>query len=205
MKPTSELRSWIRILGLNVKSTHAIARDGYAGVRAAPYYSQQEMEKMVTEAQESFNARHSKHWFTRIRDGRSYAQDLTARLFALPGSLVNRLGALLDTRHSATNKSQYVRREWKVVFMDPMENPIGGEVTQDHCRPGKSDAGFMRQRHSSYRDCAPMQKWLLVIRGQVTLTSEDGFAAFDTFSNPWLKTDQRLHIDRGVRVKSARH
>ena len=67
----------------------------------------------------------------RISNRSSYIDDLTTRLFTLSGYLVNRFGALLDTRYSATNKSQFVRRKWKVVFIRPMENVISGRVAQN--------------------------------------------------------------------------
>lgn len=200
VRPSNELRSKTRFLGVDVKSTYVVARDGYTGVRAVPYYTQEELAQLATTAQEAYNSGRSKYWCTKIKHRRSYAQDLSARLFALPGSLSNRLGALLDTRHSATNKSQYARREWKVVYIKLVENPIAGEAaaTQD---PSKH-----RHQNPEKKNDAAMQKWLLIVRGQVTRTSEDGFVAFDTSSNPWLKTDERVRQEKGdSRVKSAGH
>ncbi|KAK7745195.1 hypothetical protein SLS62_009908 [Diatrype stigma] len=196
---SSELRSKTRFLGIDVKKTFVIAKDGYTGVRAVPYYTQEELANMVASAQKAHDASHSTKLCPSARKRRSYAQDLAERLFALPGALANKLGALLDTRHSATNKSQYTRREWKVVFMKPIENPIAGEVTRNNV---PSLSYHTHQSHT--KKGSTMQKWLLIVRGQVTQTSEDGFVAFDTASNPWLRVDERLHREkRYSRVKSA--
>lgn len=199
VNPSSELRSKTRVFGIDVKNTYAIAKDGYTGVRAVPYYKQDELAHMVASAHKAYDASHSTKLCPKIKKRRSYAQDLSERLFALPGSLANKLGALLDTRHSATNKSPYTRREWKVVFMKPMETPIAGEVTQNNAQSPSIDT---HQSHT--KKVSPMQKWLLIVRGQVTQTSEDGFVAFDTASNPWLRVDERLHREkRHSRMKGA--
>lgn len=198
MKPSNELRSKTQFLGIDVKSTYVVAKDGHTGVRAVPYYTQEKLAHMVAEAQEAYDNNRSKDWCPKLRSRRSYVQDLTRRLFSLPGSLSTRLGALLDTRQSATNKSQYTRREWKVVFMEFIENPIAGETTRNHHETSK------HQHQSQKND--PMQKCLIIIRGQTTQTSEDGFVAFDTSSNPWRKTDERVHREKeDLSMKCAGH
>lgn len=198
VRPTNEPRSRTQILGFNVKTTSVAARDGYTGVRAVPYYTQDELGRMVNEDQEAFDKSCSKCGFLRTENKpSSYTEDLTTRLFALPGCLANRLGALLDTRHSATNKSPFVRREWKVVLLRPMENPISGGSHKDQAKSPKRHFGRGRSQKND-----PVQKWLIVIRGQVTMTSQDGFLTYDTSSNPWLKADelaqQRHHEKRGL-------
>lgn len=198
VRPTNEPRSRTQILGFNVKTTSVAARDGYTGVRAVPYYTQDELGRMVNEDQEAFDKSCSKCGFLRTENKpSSYTEDLTTRLFALPGCLANRLGALLDTRHSATNKSPFVRREWKVVLLRPMENPISGGSHKDQAKSPKRHFGRGRSQKND-----PVQKWLIVIRGQVTMTSQDGFLTYDTSSNPWLKADelaqQRHREKRGL-------
>ncbi|RYP43580.1 hypothetical protein DL770_011575 [Monosporascus sp. CRB-9-2] len=197
--PTNELRSKTKFLGLDLKANYAVARDGYTGVRAVPYYKQEELAGMVTAAQEAYSTGRSKRRFLQIWKRRSYMEDLTARLFSLPGSLPNRLGALLDTRYAATNKSQYARREWKVVFMKRIESAIAADSSHNCSKPR---AWYSGRKQTQER--GPIQKWLLVIRGQVTQTSESGFVAFDTATNPWLKTDQQTHREKAeLRAKST--
>ncbi|RYP77432.1 hypothetical protein DL771_001227 [Monosporascus sp. 5C6A] len=199
--PTNELRSKTKFLGLDLKANYAVARDGYTGVRAVPYYKQEELAGMVTAAQEAYSTGRSKRGLLQIWKRRSYMEDLTARLFSLPGSLPNRLGALLDTRYAATNKSQYARREWKVVFMKRIESAIAADPSHNR---SKTPAWYSVCKHN--RERGPIQKWLLVIRGQVTQTSESGFVAFDTATNPWLKTDQQTHREKAeLRAKSTCH
>lgn len=190
VRPTNEIRNRTRILGFNIKTTMVTARDGYTGVRAAPYYSQETLEKMVAKDQEAYDRTRPRIGF--LRNGKmtsSYTDDLTARISALPGCLANRVGALLDTRYSATNKSPFSRREWKVVLMRPMDNPLSGNFLQGHAT-GSSTGGVSR-KHGHKND--PVQKWFLVIRGQVTTTSKSGFLTYDTSSNPWIRIDEQNH------------
>ena len=143
---------------------------------------------MVNEDQQAYDRVRSKCGVFRINKRLSYTEDLAARLSALPGCLTNRLGAFLDTRHLATNKSQFARREWKVVFMRPLENALSGHVAQDQF---KASSGF-RVRKRANMSHPILQKWLVVIQGQVTMTSKDGFVTYDTTSNPWLAVDKQV-------------
>ncbi|RYP46416.1 hypothetical protein DL768_007383 [Monosporascus sp. mg162] len=197
--PTNELRSKTKFLGFDLKANYAVARDGYTGVRAVPYYKQEELAGMVTAAQEAYGARRSKRGLLQIWKRRPYMEDLAVRLYSLPGSLPNRLGALLDTRYAATNKSQYARREWKVVFMERIESAITADPSDNHSKPRAWYSGRKRTQERG-----PIQKWLLVIRGQVTQTSESGFVAFDTATNPWFKADLQTHREKAeLRAKTT--
>ncbi|RYP22039.1 hypothetical protein DL765_001945 [Monosporascus sp. GIB2] len=199
--PTNELRSKTKFLGFDLKANYAVARDGYTGVRAVPYYNQEELAGMVTAAQEAYSTGRSRRGLLQIWKRRSYMEDLTARLFSLPDSLPNRLGALLDTRYAATNKSPYTRREWKVVFMKRIESAIAADPSHDRSKPA---AWYSARKRSQER--GPIQKWFIVIRGQVTQTSESGFVAFDTATNPWLKADRQIHREKAeLRAKSTCH
>ena len=141
---------------------------------------------MVTEEQQAYDSVRAKRRLFRISNRSSYTDDLTTRLFTLPGCLANRLGALLDTRYSATNKSQFARREWKVVLMKPLENVMSGHVALDQSRA----FGFLSRRRAYEDD--PVRRWFVVIQGLVTITSKDGFVAYDTASNPWLAVDKQV-------------
>ena len=190
MRPTSEIKGRTEILGINLKTSFVTARDGYTGVRAVPYHTQEAFENMVSEEQEAYARSRCRFGFLRNRKkSSSYTDDLNARISALPGCLANRLGALLDTRYSATNKSPFARREWKVVLMRPLENPLAGDVPQGHAVT--LPVGRTTRKHT--RKNAPVQKWFLVIRGQVTTTSQSGFLTYDTSSNPWIKIDEPGH------------
>lgn len=187
VRPTSELRTTTQVLGVNIHSTHALLKDGYTGVRAVPSYSQGELASMVVAAEEKYNNRSGFKWVSRITRRASYAQDLAERLFTLPGCLPNKLGALLDSRFVATNKSQFARREWKIVLLKPL-----GDVMTDEA-PVIKRRGLLARMDARQRD--PVQKWLVVLRGHETKASSAGFEAFDTFANPWLKVDEKLGRD----------
>jgi hypothetical protein len=117
----------------------------------------------------------------------TYGQDLARRVYELPTCLPSKLGALLDCRFVATNKSPHVRREWKIVLLKPMTDVM----TDDGPRAKR---GMRRGRHGEEQG-DPVQKWLVILRGQTTRISEEGFASFNTASNPWLKADACLHRD----------
>ncbi|KAI5918879.1 hypothetical protein F4810DRAFT_703972 [Camillea tinctor] len=190
VRPTSELRTINQVLGVNVHSTYAVLKDGYTGVRAVPSYSQDQLATMVAAAEDEYNDNTSGHKILpRIITNRvSYAQDLAKRLFALPGCLPNKLGALIDSRFVATNKSQFARREWKIVLLKPL-----GDVMTDDAPKTRRRGGLLARFNNRQRD--PVQKWLVVLRGHETKASQNGFEAFDTFANPWLKVDERLERD----------
>ncbi|KAI0020337.1 hypothetical protein F4780DRAFT_380010 [Xylariomycetidae sp. FL0641] len=187
VRPTLELRSLTQLLGvLPLRREYAAARDGYAGVRAAPAYTQGELAALAAPPR-------------RFGGGTSYARDdLARRVAALPGCLPAKLGALLDARFVATNKCAHARREWRVVAL----RRVGGCLTDDD-EAGSGGGGGRRRRWwwlrcpwagggGGARDDDPVRKWLVVLRGQEVRTSREGFEAFDTFANPWLKVDRRL-------------
>ncbi|KAI1494102.1 hypothetical protein F5X96DRAFT_619069 [Biscogniauxia mediterranea] len=198
VRPTSELRTTAQVLGVNVYSTYTLLKDGYTGVRAVPSYSQGELASMVAAAEDKYNNRSGFKFLSRITRRASYAQNLAERLFALPGCLPNKLGALIDSRFVATNKSQFARREWKIVLLKPL-----GDVMTDEA-PEIKGRGLLARLNPRQRD--PVQKWLVVLRGHETKASQAGFEAFDTFANPWLKVDQRLERDHSEsRKRSTSH
>ncbi|KAI3316951.1 hypothetical protein HD806DRAFT_516180 [Xylariaceae sp. AK1471] len=185
VRPTTELANFKRIFGVNIYSTYKMLKDGYTGVRAIPSYSQAELAHMVAAAESEWNV--PKRGISRLVRQNSYVQDLARRVFELPACLPSKLGALLDCRFVATNKSPHFRREWKIVML----KPITDVMTDDGPRAKK----FGRWGRHSKGQSDPVQKWLVVLRGQNTRISEEGFAVFNTASNPWLKVDERLHKD----------
>ncbi|KAI1505772.1 hypothetical protein F5X99DRAFT_367640 [Biscogniauxia marginata] len=185
VRPTIELRTASQILGVNFYSTFTVLKDGYTGLRAVPSYSQDELKSMVSEAEREYNASGFK--LRCIVNTLSYAQDLAERLFALPGCLPNKLGALIDSRFVATNKSQFTRRDWKIVLLMPLANVMTDAAPKNKRQSVSAKLNNIQEE--------PVQKWLVVLRGQETKTSEEGFEAFDTSANPWLKVDEKLERD----------
>lgn len=187
MRPTRELTSQKRILGMNMISTYKVTTDGYTGVRAIPSLSQAELGHMVATAQRDWAAPTLgiKRFFKKQE---TYGQNLAKRILELPASLPSKLGALLDCRFVATNKNPCVRREWKIVML----TPIAGALTDEGVA---ANSGKLRNK-CGREQSEPVQKWLVIIRGQETRFNEKGFAAFGTNSNPWAKIDERDTAER---------
>ncbi|CAJ2506509.1 Uu.00g006390.m01.CDS01 [Anthostomella pinea] len=178
VRPTTELRSFKRILGVNLSSEYRVLDDGYTGVRAAPSYSQAELENMVAANQQAYETATPE--LLSIAKRSSYAQDLANRVFDLPGPLPSKVGQLLDHRLVATNKCPYAGREWKIAALPAMEDWMTDEAPRAK--------GWSLFKRSGVSQEYPVHKWLIVLRGQETKTSQ-GFEAFDMHSNPWLKMD----------------
>ncbi|KAI1340792.1 hypothetical protein F5Y15DRAFT_414513 [Xylariaceae sp. FL0016] len=192
--PTTEVRNKNRVLGLQLTSTSTVLRDGYTGVRALPCYTQEELASMVATTEQVYRGSKVSRLFSRT----SYAQDLAARLFRLPGCLPNKLGALLDSRLIATNKCQYARREWKVVLLRDIESVL----TDESAKPKPRGLFFCS---SGGKQTAPVQKWVVVLRGREVKSSEEGFEAFDTVSNPWLRVDEQMILGRDDLMEKMRY
>ncbi|KAI0803755.1 hypothetical protein GGR55DRAFT_691572 [Xylaria sp. FL0064] len=190
VRPTIELATFQRILGMNFVSTYKVLKDGYTGVRAIPSYSQVELAHAVAAAENE--------WFSqrfglgRLIKQNTYGQDLAKRIFQLPANLPSKLGALLDCRFVATNKNPHIRREWRIVMLKPIVEVITDEGRQ-------SSTGLWSK--GSRRQSNPVQKWLVILRGQGTKVSEKGFQTFDTMSNPWFEVDERRHDEVGSTAK----
>ncbi|RYC65695.1 hypothetical protein CHU98_g528 [Xylaria longipes] len=182
VRPTTELTSFKRILGVNFASTFKVLNDRYTGVRAIPSYSQSELAHMVAAAESEWTSK--KNGLTLFTKQETYSQNLARRIFKLPACLPAKLGALLDCRFVATNKNPYIRRDWKVVIVEPMVGFMTDEGQHRH------NAGLCGRRQRE-----PIQKWLVIIRGQDTRFSEKGFATFNTMTNPWLEVDEGLQYD----------
>ncbi|KAI0445075.1 hypothetical protein F4803DRAFT_509310 [Xylaria telfairii] len=190
VRPTTERTSFKRILGVNIASTHKVLKDQYTGVRAIPSYSQEELAHMVATAENEWNSKRAGLTFFTKQE--TYSQNLARRLFELPACLPSKLGALLDCRFVATNKNPCVRRDWKVVMLKTMVGFMTEEEQQ------VLNGGSWGKRHGE-----PIQKWLIIIRGQETRRSDKGFGTFSTMTNPWLKVDEGLQGDR--RIASEQH
>ncbi|KAI0465938.1 hypothetical protein F4859DRAFT_499267, partial [Xylaria cf. heliscus] len=188
--PTTELTSYKRMFGMNIASTYTVLKDRYTGVRAIPSYSQQELEHMAAADEREWNSKRNSLAFWMKRE--TYTQNLARRIFELPTCLPSKLGALLDCRFVATNKNPCIRRDWKVVMLKPIVGFMTDEEQQIHNGPS-----WGRSRSE------PIQKWLVIIRGQDTRFNEKGFATFNTTTNPWLKVDEGLQ--NGARATSDQH
>ncbi|KAI0201170.1 hypothetical protein F4808DRAFT_460031 [Astrocystis sublimbata] len=176
VQPTTELTSFRSILGVKLYSRYRVLKDRYTGVRAIPNYSQEELAQMVATAEGECSGKN--RILNCFKRKESYSQNVAKRIFELPACLPSKLGALLDCRFVATNKNPCVRRDWKVVML----KPVVGFMTDE-----ESNGGLGKD---TTRD--PVQKWLIILRGQDTRLSETGFAAFNTMSNPWAKIDEGL-------------
>ncbi|KAI3328539.1 hypothetical protein F4824DRAFT_483259 [Ustulina deusta] len=181
VRPTIELTALKRIVGVNILSTYRVLKDGYTGVRAIPSYSQVELAHAVATAQREWTSR--KFGLMGLIKQDTYGQNLARRIFELPACLPSKLGALLDCRFVATNKNPHIRREWKIVLLKPIVEVMADEEQQPH--------NLARWNRGSRRQNDPVQKWLVILRGQDTKVSERGFRTFNTMSNPWLKVDER--------------
>ncbi|KAI0508945.1 hypothetical protein F5B22DRAFT_374645 [Xylaria bambusicola] len=187
VRPTIELTAFKRILGMKFVSSYKTMKDGYTGVRAMPSYSQVELAHMVATAEDDWTARYC--GLGRFVNSDTYGQDLAKRIFELPGCLPSKLGALLDCRYVATNRNPHVRREWKIVLLEPIANALTDDGQQP-CNHGSRKKGCSEQKY-------PVQKWLVVLRGRDARVSERAFQAFNTMSNPWFKVDERPHSGIG--------
>ncbi|KAI1814948.1 hypothetical protein GGS20DRAFT_545978 [Poronia punctata] len=177
VRPTHELASLKRVFGLTVSSTYKVAKDRYTGVRPIPTYTQAELARMV---------------YSKSRN-----QDLSRRIFELPGVLPAKLGALVDSRFVASNKTPHFRREWKIVMLEPVKAVLADESNNKNNNNNNNDddkgktwcwwGGNRREQ----RD--PVQKWIVVLRGHTTAASELGFRHFNTLSNPWAHLDLKIH------------
>lgn len=182
MRPTTERTSFKRILGVNIASTYKVLKDQYTGVRAIPSYSQEELAHMVAAAKNEWNSKRA--GLALFTKQETYSQNLARRIFELPACLPSKIGALLDCRFVATNKNPCIRRDWKVVMLKTMVGFMTDDEQQVH------NGGPWGKRHDE-----PIQKWLIIIRGQETRCSDKGFATFSTMTNPWLKVDEGLQGD----------
>ncbi|KAI0531751.1 hypothetical protein GGR58DRAFT_492560 [Xylaria digitata] len=180
VRPTTELTSSKSIFSVNVVSTYKVMKDGYTGVRAIPSYSQAELAHAVAAAEREYDSQAS--ILTRLMRRDTYGQNLARRIFELPACLPSKLGALLDCRFVATNKNPRIRREWKIVMLRPIP-----EVLTDEGRR-RNDRGLWNRGSRKQRD--PVQKWLVILRGQDTRVSKKCFQTFNTMSNPWIEVDE---------------
>ncbi|KAI1115541.1 hypothetical protein F5Y14DRAFT_410255 [Nemania sp. NC0429] len=175
VRPTIDLASIKRVFGMNIISNYTVLKDGYAGVRSVPTYSQAELAQIVQNAETEWTAR--KYGLARLVNRETYSQNLAKRAFDLPACIPSKLGALLDCRFVATNKNPHVRREWKVVWLEQVEAALADEGPR----------GGTRQN----RETGTVRKWRVILRGRETKVSEDGFAPFNQASNPWRQVDER--------------
>ncbi|KAI1734654.1 hypothetical protein F4680DRAFT_335161 [Xylaria scruposa] len=182
VRPTTELTNFKQILGVKIASTYKVLKDRYTGVRAIPSYSQEELSHMVATAEGEWALKKSHR--TLFAKQQTYGENLARRIFELPACLPSKLGALLDCRFVATNKNPCIRRDWKVVMLKQIVGFMTGEGQQ------VPSSGLWGRRQSE-----PIQKWLVIIRGQDTRFSEKGFATFNTMTNPWIKIDEGLQDD----------
>ncbi|KAI1419773.1 hypothetical protein F5Y12DRAFT_776230 [Xylaria sp. FL1777] len=180
VRPTIELTNFKRIFGVNFISTYKVLKDGYTGVRAIPSYSQVELADAVAAAENEWTSQ--KFGLVRLMKQDTYDQNLEKRIFELPACLPSKLGALLDCRFVATNKNPHVRREWKIAML----RPIVDFMTDGQQQP--NNLGLWNRGSRGQNN--PVQKWLVVLRGQDTRISKKGFRTFNTMSNPWLKVDE---------------
>ncbi|KAI1313223.1 hypothetical protein F5Y03DRAFT_159526 [Xylaria venustula] len=188
VRPTVELTSFKRILGIKIISTYKVLKDGYTGVRARPSYTQAELANIVAAAEDEWASQKLKLF--RLMKQETYHQNLARRIFELPGCLPSKLGALLDCRFVATNKNPQIRREWKVVMLKPILEVMTDEGLRSG-NPGPWSKGGRGQSEL-------VQKWLLILRGQETRVSEKGFRTFHTMSNPWATADAEISSERGA-------
>ncbi|KAI0407427.1 hypothetical protein F4802DRAFT_553670 [Xylaria palmicola] len=182
VRPTAELTSFKRVFGVNVLSSYKVLKDGYTGVRAIPAYSQADLAHMVASAESEWAAQQCR--LARLIKQDTYSQELARRVAELPACLPSKLGALLDCRFVATNRSPCARREWKVVLLRP--------IVEFMTNVGLDTGNRGVWSWSNSRQNEPIQKWLVILRGQTTRVSERGFATFSTTSNPWIRVDERL-------------
>ncbi|KAF2971341.1 hypothetical protein GQX73_g2208 [Xylaria multiplex] len=180
VRPTTELTSFKSICGVNLVSTYKVMKDGYTGVRAITSYSQVELAHAVDAAEQEYDSQGS--ILTRLMRRDTYGQNLARRIFELPACLPSKLGALLDCRFVATNKNPRIRREWKIVMLKPIPEVLTDEGQQSN------DGGLWNRGSRKQRD--PVQKWLVILRGQDTRVSKKCFQNFNTMSNPWLEVDE---------------
>ncbi|KAI1323733.1 hypothetical protein F5Y16DRAFT_412473 [Xylariaceae sp. FL0255] len=196
VRPTTEMTNKKLVCGVEVSKMYRQLKDGYTGVRAVPSYTQHELMHMVTAAEQNWDDNRRSSILSRLIPGKkrgSYAQNLSRRLFELPGPLPGKLGALLDCRIVATNKNPYVKREWSVVLLEQMN----GVMTEEQVSSAFHDRITTKfSKVDAHED--PIQKWFVVLCGQESrvCTSGTGFAAFDTASNPWLRVDEKMIRDR---------
>ncbi|GAP91402.1 hypothetical protein SAMD00023353_6300460 [Rosellinia necatrix] len=168
VQSTMERASTKRVFGVTIATTNNTCKDGYTGVRAIPSFTQHELGETYATEKNAWTA----NWLQPMSIFRreSYDQNLERRIFDLPASLPSKIGALLDCRFTATNNNPCVRREWKAVALKRIHDVI-------------TDEGGAPQDK-------PIQKWLVVIRGQSTRVSKKAFPTFSTMSNPWLDIDE---------------
>ena len=201
MPPIKELMSFKRVCGITITSIYKTGKGGYAGVRPIVSYTQAELVQIVDGAEQQWNnkIRANKNIFRRFfcfgpsfgPRKETYVQNLARRLFELPSCLPSKLGALLDSRFVATNKTPYFRREWKIVLLQPMPGVLTDEAPRDN---KNKKTWFWNYPKEIQRD--PVQKWLVILRGHNTAVSDQGFTSFNTLSNPWISVDTKLHQER---------
>ncbi|KAI0968719.1 hypothetical protein F4678DRAFT_442575 [Xylaria arbuscula] len=188
VRPTVELTTFKRMLGMNIVSTYKILKDGYTGVRSIPSHTQAELANAVASAENEWVSQ--KLGLFRLMKQESYHQNLARRIFELPACLPSKLGALLDCRFVATNKNPHIRREWKVVML----KPISEVMTDEGLKSDKLGPWIKGGRGQS----EPVQKWLVILRGQDTRVSKKGFRTFNTMSNPWARVDGEIRSEKGT-------
>lgn len=184
-------RRWKRFLGINFGQVWESMRDGSLHLAPLAAFGQDELAERVAGAVKSFEAKKGKG------GKKCYDQDLANRAYKLPDDAYNMLQRLLDRKDFATNKNPHRQRQWRLVMME--EHSL--DVTE--MAPQRRRRGPFRRKERP-----PVERWLIVIRGEQSRYSREGWAGHDRYTNPWRRVDRqdlraRRHEKDGDEARSG--
>ncbi|KAI0128965.1 hypothetical protein BJ170DRAFT_355384 [Xylariales sp. AK1849] len=176
----TEIRStWKRLLGINLGETWESMADGYVRLSPLPAFEQGELAVEVEDAASEYEAKY-------VKDGKkSYTQDLANRAFRLPADVYNQLQRLLDRKIHETNKNPHRQRDWNIVLLRKEELPL------TEMAPERKKKGVFRRS----KEPAWVGRWFIVIKGEETKASKEGWMRHDRYTNPWRKVDRHDMMD----------
>lgn len=192
MDDSERIFTWKRFMGIRFGMQWESQCDGYVQVNSLLAFEQGELADMVNSAARNHGAK-------QLKDGgkkfRSYDQDLANRAYKLPADVYNQIQRLIDRKAYETNKNPHRQRTWTLVLLREEDLPITALA------PERKKKGIFRRR----MERPAVDRWFVVIKGEETKFSKEGWKKHDRYTNPWIKVDKReMLADRVERGGSRR-
>jgi hypothetical protein len=167
--------TWKRILGIRFGTVWESMKDGDLHMAPLLAFEQDELAERVAGVVRSFDEQRGKGRGAKM----SYDQDLANRAYRLPDDAYNMLQRLLNKKEYETNKNPHHQRQWRVVLME--ERSLG--VTE--MAPQRKRRVLLRRKEKPL-----VERWLIVIKGEESKHSKDGWAGHERWTNPWRRVDR---------------
>jgi hypothetical protein len=185
MDDSERLFTWKTFMGIRFGTQWESMCDGYVQLNGLLAFEQGELADKVNSASQEHEAK-------RLKDGgkksKSYDQDLANRAHKLPADVYNQLHRLIDKKTYETNKNPHRQRTWNLVLLQKELLPMTALA------PERKMKGIFRRT----KERAAVDRWFVVIKGEETKFSKEGWKKHDRYTNPWSNVDRREALD--VRV-----